>query len=95
MGRGVALHVSIPGKVLKGDFSPDFALKLAMKDVTLAAELGEEYDVPMPAIELALKDIREAVGRGWGEEDSRSVIKLHEERAGVELRFQGGSKSSD
>ncbi len=95
VGRGVALHVSIPGKVLKGDFSPDFALKLAMKDVTLAAELGEEYDVPMPAIELALKDIREAVGRGWGEEDSRSVIKLHEERAGVELRFQGGAKSSD
>ena len=95
VGRGVALHVSIPGKVLKGDFSPDFALKLAMKDVTLAAELGEEYDVPMPAIELALKDIREAVGRGWGEDDSRAVIRLHEERAGVELRFRGGAKSPD
>ena len=86
VGRGVALHVSIPKKVLAGDFSPEFAIKLATKDVTLASELGEEYGVPMPTIDLALKDLKEAMERGWGEEDSRGVIRLHEERAGVELR---------
>ena len=88
VGRGVALHVSIPGKVLTGDFSPEFAIKLATKDVTLASELGEEYGVPMPTIDLALKDLREAMERGWGEDDSRGVIRLHEERAGVELRAE-------
>lgn len=86
VGRGVALHVSMPGKVLAGNFSPEFAIKLATKDVTLAAELGEEYGIPMPTIEIALKDLQEAMARGWGEDDSRGVIRLHEERAGVELR---------
>ena len=56
--------------------------------MTLASELGEEYGVPMPTIDLALKDLREAMERGWGEDDSRGVIRLHEERAGVELRAE-------
>ena len=88
VGRGVALHTAIPRKVLTGDFSPEFALKLAEKDVSLACELGQEYGVPMPTIDLALKDIREAVDRGWAAEDSRVVVRLHEERAGVQLRFE-------
>lgn len=88
VGRGVPLNVSFPRKVLSGDFNPDFALKLAEKDVALATDLGKEYDVPMPICDLTLRDIRESVKRGWGELDSRVVIRLHEERAGVTLRFQ-------
>ena len=73
---------------LPGRFDPpDFALALARKDVTLACELGREYDVPMRLSQLALQELTEAVNRGWGGRDSRTAMLLQEERAGVEVRI--------
>jgi len=71
---------------LQGKFDPpDFALKLAHKDVTLATELAREIGVPMRIANLTHAEMTEALGRGWGERDSRSFKLLQEERAGVEI----------
>jgi 3-hydroxyisobutyrate dehydrogenase-like beta-hydroxyacid dehydrogenase len=64
---------------------PDFALRLAHKDVTLAAELGRELNVPMPMAEMALDELTEALNRGWAERDSRAAMLLQQERAGVQI----------
>jgi 3-hydroxyisobutyrate dehydrogenase len=64
---------------------PDFALRLAHKDVSLAAELGRELKVPMPMAELALEELAAALDRGWGERDSRVAMLLQQERAGVQI----------
>jgi 3-hydroxyisobutyrate dehydrogenase-like beta-hydroxyacid dehydrogenase len=64
---------------------PDFALRLAHKDVSLAAELGHQLNVPMPMAELALEDLTTALNRGWGERDSRAAMLLQQERAGVQI----------
>jgi 3-hydroxyisobutyrate dehydrogenase-like beta-hydroxyacid dehydrogenase len=64
---------------------PDFALRLAHKDVTLATALGREVEVPMPMANLALDELTEAVNRGWGERDSRVAMLLQQERAGVQI----------
>jgi 3-hydroxyisobutyrate dehydrogenase len=64
---------------------PDFALRLAHKDVSLAAALGHELNVPMPMAELALEELTEALNRGWGERDSRVAMLLQQERAGVQI----------
>ena len=72
---------------LPGKFDPpDFTLRLAHKDVTLATALGRENRVPMRLANLALEDLTEAMNRGWGERDSRIAMLLQEERAGVESR---------
>ncbi len=72
---------------LQGSFDPpDFALKLALKDVTLATELGRELGVPMRVANLAHADMTEALNRGWGHRDSRIPMLLQEERAGVEIK---------
>lgn len=72
---------------LQGSFDPpDFALKLAHKDVTLATELGREMGVPMRLANLTYSEMTEALNRGWGERDSRSPMLLQEERAGVEIK---------
>jgi len=64
---------------------PNFALKLAFKDVSLAAELGRDVGVPMRALGLTHADMTEALARGWEGRDSRSPMLLQLERAGIEL----------
>lgn len=71
---------------LIGKFDPPaFALKLAHKDVTLATGLGREVGVPMRLANLTLAEMTEALGRGWGHRDSRVMMTLAQERAGVTL----------
>ena len=71
---------------LPGAFDvPAFSLRLAHKDVTLAAELGRELGVPMQMVDVALAELTEALGRGWADRDSRVAMLLQEERAGVDI----------
>ena len=72
---------------LPGRFDPpDFALRLARKDVSLAVEVGREFDVPMRLANLTMAELTEALNRGWGQRDSRVAMLLQEERAGAEVR---------
>src|SRR5271165_7086604 len=71
---------------LPGTYDPPaFALKLAHKDVVLANALGRELGLPMRMCNLALAEMTEAMARGWGGRDSRAVMLLEQERAGVEI----------
>ena len=79
--EGLAEHL-LPGKF----DPPDFALRLAHKDVDLAVAVGREYAVPMRLANLALQELTEAMVRGWADRDSRVAMLLQEERAGVEVR---------
>jgi len=79
--EGLAQHL------LPGNFDPpDFALRLARKDVTLAVQVGREFEVPMRLANMTLEELTEAMNRGWGNRDSRVAQLLQEERAGIEVR---------
>ena len=54
--------------------------------MSLATQLGRDFNVPMRIANLALAELSEALNRGWGDRDSRSPMLLQEERAGVEIR---------
>ena len=64
---------------------PDFSLKLAHKDISLACELGRDVEVPMRLINLTQQEMREALNRDWGHRDSRSYLLLQQERAGIQV----------
>jgi len=71
---------------LPGVFDPpNFALRLAHKDVSLATTLGREVGVPMRLANLVLEEMTEARNRGWDDRDSRVAMLLQEERADVEI----------
>jgi 3-hydroxyisobutyrate dehydrogenase len=74
---------------LPGQYDPPaFALKLAHKDVSLANALGRELGLPMRLCNLALAEMTEALARGWGGRDSRVVMLLEQERAGIEIAVE-------
>jgi 3-hydroxyisobutyrate dehydrogenase-like beta-hydroxyacid dehydrogenase len=78
----------LPDHFLSGTFDPpDFTLRLAHKDVTLATALGREHRVPMRVASLALDELTEALNRDWGERDSRVAMLLQEERAGIAIQI--------
>ena len=78
---------SLTEHFLPGHFDPpDFALRLARKDVTLAVEVGREFDVPMRLANMTMAELTEALNRGWGQRDSRVAMLLQEERAGVDVQ---------
>ena len=86
VGKQSPLHM-LTRQFLPGRYEPPaFALKLAHKDVTLATGLGKELGVPMRLANLTLEEMTEALGRGWGEQDSRAYMKLQLERAGVQVQ---------
>jgi 3-hydroxyisobutyrate dehydrogenase len=75
---------------LAGKYDPPaFALKLAHKDVALANALGRELGLPMRMCNLVLAEMSEALARGWGGRDSRAVMLLQQERAGIEIAVDG------
>ena len=72
---------------LPGTYDPPaFSLKLAHKDVSLANALGRELGVPMRICNLAYSEMMEACNRGWEGRDSRAVMLLEQERAGVKIK---------
>lgn len=76
----------LTNQFLPGKFdTPAFALKLAHKDVMLGTALAKELGVPMRLANMTLEEMTEAMGRGFGEQDSRAYLKLQLERAGVKI----------
>jgi 3-hydroxyisobutyrate dehydrogenase-like beta-hydroxyacid dehydrogenase len=80
---------AVVDQFLPGTYDPPaFALKLAHKDVSLANALGRELGMPMRMCNLALAEMTEAMARGWEGRDSRVVMLLQQERAGVEIAVE-------
>jgi 3-hydroxyisobutyrate dehydrogenase len=76
---------------LPGRYDPaDFTVRLAYKDVSLALELAQACGVPAPVGEIALRELAEAMSRGWAERDCRVAMTLQEERAAVSVRVLPG-----
>jgi 4-hydroxybutyrate dehydrogenase/sulfolactaldehyde 3-reductase len=81
-GRG-QLNVNYPKKVLAGDVTPDFPLRMGLKDIGLALELGAELGAPLTLGATAREYF--ALARAWGREnqDCTAMLLLLEDIARV------------
>src|SRR3989475_2623327 len=80
------LLVSNGQNILKRDFSPNFALKLMLKDAGLIEKFGNSLQSPIPALRVVEKNLESAVALGFGEENASALIKALEKEAGVEVK---------
>ena len=72
-GRG-QLNVNYPKKVLAGDVTPDFPLRMGLKDIGLALDLGAEVGAPLSLGSTAREYF--ALARPWGREDQDCTAML-------------------
>ena len=74
----------IGNRFLPGEFEKaSFALRLVHKDVSLGAQLGRDFNVPMRITNLVLQELTEALNLGMATWDSKSVFKLQLDRSGI------------
>ena len=60
-----------------------FTVKLGLKDVELALQVGADTGVPLPLGELMREQHRGAIARGYGEREWASVGNYIAEKAGL------------
>ena len=92
IGRNHDLQVSLPATLFQGEFKSRFALSTAYKDLRLALELAKSVDVQMPVGQYCLKEMAEALSRGWGDRDHSIYLTLQEERSRVGVRTQSNEE---
>lgn len=77
---------NLAGKAFAGDFKASFALDLAHKDLRLALQLADSVGMPGLIAPQVMNLQRMAQARGWGGEDSSSIIRVYEEALGKTVR---------
>jgi 3-hydroxyisobutyrate dehydrogenase-like beta-hydroxyacid dehydrogenase len=68
-------------KILSGDWSTEFSVRLMNKDLKLALELAQGLGTATPALALARQVLQMAEGSGFGELDVASVYRLYRQWA--------------
>ena len=79
-GRG-QINVNFPRKVLAGDITPDFPLRLGLKDLSLALELAKSVGAPMALGGAARELFSLAAPWGRAEQDCTAMLLLLEDIA--------------
>jgi 3-hydroxyisobutyrate dehydrogenase-like beta-hydroxyacid dehydrogenase len=82
------LAIAYPLRPLVGDFDPGFMLRLAHKDCRLALAMIRSMGLAAPVGEAALAACQEGLDAGYGANDVGVLLKLREDKAGVQVRLK-------
>lgn len=73
-------------KILQGDYSAQFMLKLLFKDIGLALDSAAAESIAMPIIGLVRQIYGQAIADGRGNDDFSAVAALAEKLSGASLK---------
>jgi len=85
-GRSFVSERLVPERVLSGAWPRTFRLALLDKDVAIARDLAREQGIEAPLMDTVSRLLSEAHAALGEEADHVEAIRLHERRAGLELR---------
>jgi 3-hydroxyisobutyrate dehydrogenase len=91
LGNGSPLG-DLVDQFLPGEF-PEAGMRLTVgyKDISLATQMADELGVEMPLVSRVQEDFETALDRGWKDNTWRIVMRLAEERAGVDVAIDRGA----
>lgn len=91
-GKSLATEERLPQEALTGRFGYGFALPLMAKDCRIANDVVQEHFAGATLLPEVAELINAAEARPWGRDaDYSEVVRVLEERAGVDLRTGGDS----
>jgi 2-hydroxy-3-oxopropionate reductase len=73
-------------RMVKGDFTPGFRLRLHHKDLNIIMKTGSDYQVPLPVTAVVHELFTAAMGKQRGELDHSGLLTVLEDMAGREAR---------
>ena len=85
-GKSYALDAKMEKFIMRGEFSPGFAVDLQYKDLGLAVDAARAVNMDLPMTGQAIQLYEMARAKGYGGEDMSSVIKIWEDLMGVQVR---------
>lgn len=72
------------GAVVRGAFEPaGFALRLGLKDVSLALQAAEAFQAPLPIGSLLRDRLLAATAKGYGDQDLAALSRISREASGL------------
>ena len=77
---------SFPDSLFVANFEPGFKLDLGAKDVGLATDLGQKFNVPMPIANLVYQKFIEGQNNGLGNQAAISIAQLLENQCDIKIR---------
>jgi 3-hydroxyisobutyrate dehydrogenase-like beta-hydroxyacid dehydrogenase len=84
-GNSRAFEGAVPA-IAKGDFTVNFQLALAHKDVSYVSALGKDVAIPLPMVNALLSVLDLAKATGLGKENVTALVKMWEQFGGVKAR---------
>ena len=87
-GASWQLANQFPLRAFNGSFKPGFMTDLLHKDLGLALDLAAENQTDVAMTALARQFYEQAQATGHGKDDYTSLLKVLEEKAGVEVRIK-------
>jgi 2-hydroxymethylglutarate dehydrogenase len=75
-----------PQSVFSGAFPPQYRLSLAHKDISLAVQMGRDYEVPLLVASVVEQKLIDADAAGLGDKHVDAVILRLEELTGIQVR---------
>jgi 3-hydroxyisobutyrate dehydrogenase-like beta-hydroxyacid dehydrogenase len=88
--RSFASEYFVP-RILDRVFEGDFSMQAAYKDIVNVQQLAERLDAPMPVVNAMVSTYDAAIEMGFGDQPKSAMIKVYEERLGLEVRSPTGN----
>jgi 4-hydroxybutyrate dehydrogenase/sulfolactaldehyde 3-reductase len=79
------LTTTYPTKVLNNDVTPAFMVKLALKDLGIAVDLGKKVNTDLDLGRASIETYKHAIKEGREEQDWTSIFLSLQNRAGLSL----------
>ena len=85
-GRNYATEITLPDNILSGTLHQGFTMGLMHKDSSVALQIADDLNVPLPISTMAFSNLKQAMDEHGQESDMSVVALTYEKDSGARIR---------